>query len=204
MKKLLKFLFVFAIALAGFASCSKTDDFDYEKAVEEERIKDSLNNVRIKKLIAEQAPELKAFADEHLTNGILHDSTGIWYEVIAAGDDASYDYSVSNGYVVAPTLSVKYKGTLLNGNIFDEKTEDVKLSLANVIRSWQLLILPKTLRFNGYNYQLGGLTTNGFKKGAKLKLVTPSPYAYDTSASTDGKIPANSPLYFEIEISEIK
>lgn len=205
MKKLARLFVVIAIGSACFLGCSKSEDFDYERALEEQRIKDSLELERKKKIIAEQAGALKAFADQHMQGATLHDSTGIWLQILEPGDNNSYTYQVSaSGGILAPRISVKYKGTLLDGTVFDESKDDkaVEMSLASVIEAWQLAFLPKTFRFNGVDYTTGGLTPNGFKKGAKFRIVTPSPWAYDTA--TREKIPANSPLYFEIEVVDIK
>ncbi|MGO3306332.1 MAG: FKBP-type peptidyl-prolyl cis-trans isomerase [Sphingobacterium sp.] len=48
---------------------------------------------------------------------------------------------------------------------------------------------------------MAGLTTEGLRKGSVIKFVTPSPWAYD--AKELEKIPANSPLYFEMEVVDI-
>ncbi|MFD1768601.1 FKBP-type peptidyl-prolyl cis-trans isomerase [Sphingobacterium suaedae] len=210
MKKLTTLLVVIALAILGFSACSKSDDYDYQKALEEQRIKDSIDNVRKMKLVTEQAAALKAFADEHMPGATLDDSTGIWLQINAPGDNNSYGYKVdARGYIIAPKITVKYKGTLLDGTVFDQTETDktAEFSLGGVIAAWQWAFLPANIRFNGNDYPTSGLTVNGLKKGAKFKIVTPSPWAYDTQAkSKEGKviIPANSPLFFEIEVIDIK
>ncbi len=199
-----KLAIIVTLAVATFSSCSKNNDLDYEKALEEQRIQDSINNARIQKLLKEQAPAIKAFADANLVNAKLDTATGIWYQLILAGDDASYTYKVMNNLLVAPIITAKYKGTLLDGTVFDQSPtdKDFTSSLNNVIGAWQLAFFPKTITFNGNNYKIGGLTASGLKKGGKIKFVTPSPWAYDAKASD--KIPANSPLYFELEVVDLK
>lgn len=204
MKNLFKAFLLLTISLAVLASCSKSDDYDYEKAQEQQRIQDSLNNVRVQKLLVEQAPELEKFAKEKFDSPILNDSSGIWYEVTEPGEGPLFQYIVSNNGINAPTVTVKYKGTLLDGTVFDE-TKDGKpaeFSLGGLIHAWQLAFLPEKIRYNGNDYPVNGLTKDGLRKGSKIRFVTPSPWAYD--ASTREKIPANSPLYFEIEVIDIE
>ncbi|GHE23844.1 FKBP-type peptidyl-prolyl cis-trans isomerase [Sphingobacterium griseoflavum] len=203
MKILIKLTFAL-IAIATFSSCSKNSDLDYQKVLEEQRIKDSINNARIEKILKEQAPTVKAFADQNMVDAKLDTATGIWFQVITEGDEASYTYKVLNNSLIYPTITAKYKGTLLNGTVFDqsEAGKDFTFPLMNVIGAWQLAFFPKAITFNGNTYKIGGLTTSGLKKGAKIKIVTPSPWAYDARDSE--KIPANSPLYFELEVVDIK
>ncbi|WDF68255.1 FKBP-type peptidyl-prolyl cis-trans isomerase [Sphingobacterium oryzagri] len=204
MKVFFRFLCAVVVAAVAFSSCSSGNDYDFERALEEQRIKDSLNNVRIRGIIAEQAGAVKTFADQNLTNAKLDTASGIWYQVVQAGDENSYTYEVTPGGISAPTVEVKYKGTLLNGTVFDETAvgKTAQLPLAQLVQAWRYAFWPKTLRFNGVTYQLGGLTPTGLKKGSIIKFVTPSPWAYDTRSSE--KIPANSPLYFEIEVVNLR
>ncbi|KGE15185.1 FKBP-type peptidyl-prolyl cis-trans isomerase [Sphingobacterium deserti] len=204
MKIIPKLLLIVTVAVATFSSCSKSNELDFERAREEQRIQDSINRVRIERIVKEQAPAVKAFADKNLLDAKLDTATGIWFQLIQAGDEASYTYKVLNNQLVAPTITAKYKGTLLDGTIFDATEGDKSFvsPLNNVIGAWQLAFLPKTIRFNGEDYKVGGLTANGLKKGAKIKIVTPSPWAYDEQASA--KIPANSPLYFEFDVVDVK
>lgn len=204
MKKIQICIFAFISSLVILASCNK-DDFDYEAAQKEQKRLDSIENARVKGLIQSQAASLKTFADQNMPGASLVDSLGIWFIVDAPGQENSYTYSINNfGQIVAPNVTVKYKGTLLNGTVFD-KTDDDKtasFSLANVIPAWQIAFLPKSITFNGTTVPITGLTNTGLKKGSKIRFVTSSPYAYDTKAT--GSIPANSPLYFEIEVVDIK
>ena len=78
------------------------------------------------------------------------------------------------------TVTVKYKGYLLNGNVFDESGDTpVTFPLANLILGWQ-----------------EGIPL--LQRGGKGKFFIPSALGYGRSGS--GSIPGNSPLIFEIEL----
>ena len=197
-------LLIFGLFL-GLSACNNTD-FDQLQA--EQNRQDSLERARIQKLLDEQAPLLEAYVHtQGWTNAILNKDRGIWYEVLNVGTNDSYAYKINyNGTVPAlvyPNIEVMYKGELLDGTPFDE-TADGKtatLSLNRVLLAWQLAFFPKSIYGNGQNNSVGGLTEKGLQKGAKIRFVTPSPWAYD--AEVQDKIPANSPLVFEIEVVNI-
>ncbi|MGJ1324292.1 FKBP-type peptidyl-prolyl cis-trans isomerase [Sphingobacterium faecium] len=208
MKNFTKTLFAMLAIIIAFASCSKSDDFS--KLVEEQRIKDSIENARIENLKKEQAPQLKSFAIKNFTNPKLDTATGIWYDLIAEGDDASYAYQISSGgYLLYPTAVVNYKVNLLNGSdkgtLVDESKEGspatFTINKERVILFWQFAFFPKKLSFQGKEVNIGGLTVKGLKKGSKIKAVAPSPFAYDQNSNE--KVPKNSPLYSEIEVVSI-
>jgi FKBP-type peptidyl-prolyl cis-trans isomerase len=86
------------------------------------------------------------------------------------------------------TVSVHYKGTLLNGTTFDSSYDrgtpfSFTLGQNSVIQGWERGIL-------------------GMRVGGKRKLVIPSDLAYGPRAI--GLIPANSTLIFEVTLLDIK
>jgi FKBP-type peptidyl-prolyl cis-trans isomerase FkpA len=88
------------------------------------------------------------------------------------------------------TVSVRYKGYLLSGSVFDENQSAGKavfttLLGGGVIQGWKL-----------------GLQK--FKKGGKGKLFIPSSLAYGSSGSSSGSIPGNTPIVFDIELVDVK
>ena len=90
-------------------------------------------------------------------------SEGVYYVIETEG---------TGGYpTVSNTVTVKYKGYLLDGSVFDQSTTGYTSILTNLIKGWQIGI-PK------------------FKKGGKGKLLIPSAYAYQ-----DGRI-----MVFDIEL----
>ena len=86
------------------------------------------------------------------------------------------------------TVSVHYKGTLLNGTTFDSSYNrgtpfSFTLGQNTVIQGWEQGVL-------------------GMKVGGKRKLVIPPDLAYGPRAM--GLIPANSALVFEVELLGIQ
>lgn len=210
MNKILSYSIAIFTAALFFTSCNK-NSFDYEAAQKEKAKQDSIERARIDDLIQKQASSLEIFANEKMPGATRIDSLGIWFIVDAAGQEDSYTYRPHpSGGIVAPEVTVKYKGTTLDGSIFDQTEIDktAKFSIANTIKAWQFAFLPKEITYNGNKYPLIGLTSTGLKKGSKIRFVASSPWGYDKQEVKDkeGKvtIPANSPLYFEIEVVDIK
>ncbi|RZK49712.1 MAG: hypothetical protein EOO99_05000 [Pedobacter sp.] len=77
-------------------------------------------------------------------------------------------------------LTVKYKGRLLDGTVFDESgADDLEQPLHQLIRGWRYALV-------------------GIPVGTKMRVLIPSDIAYGGSAV--GAVPANSILDFDIEI----
>ncbi len=78
-------------------------------------------------------------------------------------------------------VTLRYKGSLLNGNVFDqtEPGKTMKANLKGLIGGFQEGLI-------------------GQKKGAKIRLIIPPNLGYGDQALE--KIPANSILLFEIEV----
>jgi FKBP-type peptidyl-prolyl cis-trans isomerase FkpA len=200
MFKKFNFLILSLVVAVGFSACMKDDIevYDFQKYLDLE------------------APILEAYVNsEPGLEGAVRDSSGIWYKIIEpglqdsiAGKPDYYRYNINNAnQIEAPRLRVNYEGKLVsNGFVFDEaemKPDDTPISLARVIYGWQLAFLPKHLRDKqGALRNVGGLTQHGLQKGAKIRIVLPSPYGYQNVAQ--GSIPANSPLDFYIEVLEVK
>ena len=221
MNNLSKILFLFVLAAVSITSCSKSDDPNTDWS-DEQRRKDSLNQIRIEALLEKQAPILKDYAEEHIPRAVLDDSTGIWFKIHEPGEEGSYtkwlvQSSVGGLALARPTVEVKYIGKLLDGKVFDQTSEDdpkdktrtFQLGTDNLgrglIPAWNIAFYPKELRLNGNDYKIGGLTEHGLQKGAIIELVAPSPRAYD-NREQGGKvtIPADSPLHFYIEVVDIR
>lgn len=90
--------------------------------------------------------------------------------------------------VAGKHIVVNYKGTLMDGTIFDSSYSrgvpfDFDLGAGQVIAGWE----------QGFA---------GMKVGGKRKLIIPADLAYGERAI--GPIPANSTLVFEVELLEVK
>ena len=100
---------------------------------------------------------------------------GLYYIIDSTGTGANP--------TVSSTVTVKYKGYLLDETVFDQSTTGLTIGLNSVIAGWQIGI-PK------------------FKKGGKGKLLIPSSLGYGSYGA--GSIPGNAPLVFEIELVNFK
>jgi len=111
------------------------------------------------------------------TNGIsatAHNS-GLYYQVINPGTGPRP--------TSASTVSVRYTGKLLDGTVFDSQTgTPVSFTLNGVIAGWQI-----------------GLPL--IQKGGTIKLIIPSSLGYGCTGF--GTVPANSILYFEIDLVDV-
>ena len=122
-----------------------------------------LNNAKNKAFFAKNA--LKADVDTL--------ASGLQYTIIAEGSSEKIE--------LTDTLLVNYKGTLLDGTVFDEN-DSTSFPLTNVIRGWQ-----------------EGLTLVG--EGAKIKLFVPANLGYGPRGT--GNIKPNSALIFEVEVLKV-
>ena len=116
----------------------------------------------------------KYITDKSLT--ALSTPEGVYYTIDIVGTGTQMP--TPSNIVVA-----KYKGSFLDGTVFEEDTKGFESRLSNVILGWQI----------GFQK---------FKKGGKGKLLIPSGLAYGNVAQ--GRIPKNSVLIFEIELLDIK
>jgi FKBP-type peptidyl-prolyl cis-trans isomerase FkpA len=104
----------------------------------------------------------------------------MYYSIDAAGS--------GNTPTICSYVSVKYKGMLTNGNIFDQSSSPVSFQLGGLIESWKK-----------------GIPL--IKPGGKIKLYCPPSLAYGSQVIKDGSgnvvIPANSILIFEVELVSV-
>jgi FKBP-type peptidyl-prolyl cis-trans isomerase FkpA len=109
--------------------------------------------------------------------GAVRTESGLVYRELSAGTGASP--------TATDTVRVHYRGTLINGTVFDssyERNEPAQFPLGGVIRCW----------------------TEGLQKmkvGGKARLVCPSDIAYGDEGRPS--IPGGAALVFEVELLEI-
>jgi FKBP-type peptidyl-prolyl cis-trans isomerase FkpA len=107
----------------------------------------------------------------------IKDPSGLYYVMNVIGTGVSPTSS--------STVEVKYKGTLVNGTVFDQTAADKTFTYAlnALIKGWQI-----------------GIPL--MKKGGKATFFIPSGLGYGGIAT--GPIPANSVLIFDIELIDVK
>lgn len=150
---------------------NKLNQLDEKLRVEEEKVQQQLAKANEEKGSAFR----DAFAKEA---NVKATESGLLYQIEKAGE----------GDVVKPedTVVVHYKGTLIDGQVFDssyERGEPIEFPLSNLISGW-----------------VEGIQL--IKKGGKIKLVVPPELGYGNRST--GNIPANSTLVFEIELLDVK
>ena len=116
-------------------------------------------------------------AENAKKDGIQQTPSGLQYKIINAGNE--------NHPTPADTVWVKYKGTLIDGTVFDETPADaepINFTLNRVIPGWS------------EGMQLIG-------EGGKIQLFIPSDLGYgDRGAQT---IEPNSALVFDVELVKV-
>lgn len=127
----------------------------------------------------EQETVIRAYLDNSDLKGKAQKTeSGLYYYIETEGAGKQPD--------INSTVTVHYKGTLLDGTKFDssyDRSEPISFPLQGVIKGWQ----------EGIPY---------FKEGGKGTLIIPAALAYGSKAI--GPIPANSVLRFDIELLEVK
>jgi FKBP-type peptidyl-prolyl cis-trans isomerase len=129
---------------------------------------------------AEEKAKQKALLDE-VAAGFDETNSGLRYKIIQNGNGKQATKGA--------TVSVHYKGQLLDGTVFDSSYKrkqpiDFSIGVGQVIAGWDEGI------------QL-------LKVGDKARLVIPSNLAYG-SAGAGGVIPPNATLIFDVELMDVK
>lgn len=143
-----------------------------------EVIDNFLNNRRQYIALTNKAAEEKYLAENATKPGVQVTASGLQYEIIEPGSDVRA--------TLEDTVSVIYKGTLLDGTVFDENMDEenpISFPLNGVIVGWQEGI------------QLVG-------EGGVIKLTIPSALGY--GAQGNQAIPGNSTLIFEVKLLKVE
>ena len=101
-------------------------------------------------------------------------ASGLYYKILEEGEGDFIQFT--------DKVSVKYKGTLLGGEKFDEQTEAIEMPVSAQINAWKELMLQ-------------------LKKGSKAYMIVPPHLGYG-EYKVD-KIPSNSILVFELEVVDV-
>jgi FKBP-type peptidyl-prolyl cis-trans isomerase FklB len=119
----------------------------------------------------------KFLAQNKARAGVKTTASGLQYEVITEGSGAKP--------TAADTVTVNYKGTLIDGTEFDnsyKRGQPISFAVSGVIRGWTEAL------------QL-------MSEGSKYKLYIPHQLGYGTNDV--GSIPAGSTLVFEVELLKV-
>ena len=117
-------------------------------------------------------------AENKKKEGVIESPTGLQYKVIKEGDGEKP--------VASSNVTVHYKGTLVDGTVFDssyERGEPATLSLTQVIKGWQEAV-PM------------------MKAGSKWQIYVPSELAYGDRSASQLIGPAST-LIFDIELISV-
>jgi FKBP-type peptidyl-prolyl cis-trans isomerase FkpA len=140
---------IISLIILLISSCKKEEDNNEQAAIDKELIEQYISD---NQLNAQSAP------------------SGLHYVILKTG---SGDHPT-----IYSTVTVSYKGYLLNGDVFDENLAFTS-RLSSLIQGWQ-----------------EGIPLIG--KGGKIKLLVPSDLGY--GSQQQGSIPANSVLVFDITL----
>lgn len=125
--------------------------------------------------VANEKSQLVAYCTANAISYTEHPS-GLLYQIINPGSGVT-PTSTS-------TVSVVYTGKFLSGTTFDATSNPISLSLSSVIDGWKI-----------------GLPL--ISKGGRIKLIIPSALAY-SCAGYPPTIAPNTPMFFEITLSDVK
>ena len=172
----------FKLIEAGFV-----DALNNKSSLEPKQIEETLQALD-QKVQEQMAAKMKAEAEANLSagekfladnakkEGVVTTASGLQYKVIKEGNGKKP--------TAADTISVKYKGTTIDGQVFDEQKDAVTFPLQNMIAGW-----------------VEGLQL--MSEGAVYELYIPSKLAYgENGAGT--LIKPNSALVFTVELVEVK
>ena len=128
------------------------------------------------KTVESEEAQILAYANANSIITTRH-SSGLYYQIISAGSGTTPNPN--------SRIFIRYVGKLMNGVIFDQKDDHTQTgwTLGTLIAGWQF-----------------GVPL--IQKGGKIRLIIPSALAYGCQAN--GPIPANSILYFEIELIDVQ
>lgn len=157
-------------------------DFVNQFKINPEEMNDLFNDFldkRVKYMSAlNLANETKFLADNAKKADVQSSASGLQYKIVEPGDE--------NKPGPQDTVLVRYKGTLLDGTVFDqvwgEDSEPIRLTLDRVIPGWT------------EGMQLIG-------KGGKAQLYIPSALGYGENGT--GGIEPNSTLIFDVELVDV-
>lgn len=120
--------------------------------------------------------EIENYLSKNNITDAVKSNKGFYYKIVVEG--------TGNAPTLCSNISIFYKGSFLNGSVFDQTTTSaVTFPLSQLISGWQL-----------------GIPL--IKAGGKIILYLPPSLAYGAAGSPP-VIPANSSLIFEISLVSV-
>jgi len=139
---------------------------------------------KLQEFMSKKSGAVKEEGRKYLENnkkqpGVVVLPSGIQYKIITQGTGVKP--------TLEDTIKVHYKGTTLDGNIFDDsysRGEPIEFPLGGLIEGWKqtLVLMPV---------------------GSKWQLFIPSEYAYGDRGA-GASIPGGATLIFELELLDVK
>jgi FKBP-type peptidyl-prolyl cis-trans isomerase len=165
---------------------------DAKPALTEEDLKKVMEEFHTS-LVARQQEAVKSLSDKNkkegdaflaankTKEGVKTTPSGLQYKVLKSGPAGGPTPTAKD------SVTANYKGTLLDGTVFDssyDRGKPEKFGVSDVIKGWTEAL------------QL-------MKVGDKLQLVIPASLAYGEKGTPDGTIPPNATLVFEVELMDV-
>lgn len=126
--------------------------------------------------------EQKFLASNRSKSGVKETETGLQYVLHAEGE--------GENVTTSDTLTIKYKGTLLDGTEFDSN------------EAFELQLMGANGRKNVIDGWVEGICL--LNKGAKATFYIPAKLAYGERSPRGSVITPNSTLVFEVEVLDVK
>lgn len=142
-------------------------------------IQQKLQEFMMKKVNLQKEEGRKFLEENKKQPGVVSLPNGIQYKIINQGSGMKP--------VLEDTIKVHYKGTTIDGNVFDDsysRGEPIEFPLGNLIEGWKqtLVLMPV---------------------GSKWQIFLPSDFGYgDRGAGAN--IPGGATLVFELELLDVK
>lgn len=123
-----------------------------------------------------EVAQIQAYAVSHGMN-VSADPSGLYYEILSLGGGAAA--------TINSKISITYVGQLLNGTEFDRQTTPNAAAwpLSGLIEGWQI-----------------GIPL--IREGGHIRLLVPSSLGY--GCQPYGSLPANSVLFFDIQLVDVQ
>jgi hypothetical protein len=165
---MLKYVLLGLIVVAGFCGCLKNSSYSNSASCSYDPC-------------GYKAPDSEIVAVKHYVDSLNIPATqhcsGLFYKIDTLGTGSTP--------TACSVVSVRYKGALTNGNVFDQSTTPVTFPLSNLIGGW----------INGVPL---------IKQGGVIHLYIPPALGYGYNDVKDNKdsviIPAKSVLVFDVSL----